>query len=163
MPQARFDLTEQFERDTRRLHGLVARNIDAPPDVIEEACQIAWSRLHACGGEPQSAFGWLATTAQRETLRLLRQRDRDLRLDDPEHGAAIIQLPARTSSPDRLTEFRERLAEIHQLPVRQQRMVWLQGFGYGYEEIAEVTGDSRRTVERQLTRAHQRLRAVGPE
>lgn len=33
----------------------------------------------------------------------------------------------------------------------------LQGFGYAYEEIAAATGDSRRTVVRQLTRARQRL------
>ena len=33
----------------------------------------------------------------------------------------------------------------------------LQGFGYEYEEIAAVTGETRRTVARQLTRARQRL------
>ena len=155
------DLAVRYEHDAGRLQGLVARNIAAPPELIEEACQVAWGRLHALGGgEPRSAFGWLATTAQREALRLLRQREREVRLDDPETGAEVIALPARSAGPDRVSEFREQLAQIHRLPVRQQRMVWLQGFGYEYEEIAERTGDSRRTVERQLKRAHEHLRVL---
>ena len=36
----------------------------------------------------------------------------------------------------------------------------MHGFGFGYEEIAERTGDSRRTVERQLRRAREHLRVL---
>ena len=64
---------------------------------------------------------------------------------------------AANPAPSRALELRERLAEIRRLPVRQQRVVMLHGFGYEYEEIAAVTGETRRTVARQLTRARQRL------
>jgi DNA-directed RNA polymerase specialized sigma24 family protein len=67
------------------------------------------------------------------------------------------------ADPHRALELRERLAEIRRLPARQQRLVMLQGFGYEYEEIAAATGDSRRTVMRQLTRARQRLAVLGEQ
>jgi RNA polymerase sigma factor (sigma-70 family) len=142
--------------------SLVARNITAPPSVIEEACQTAWSALVAHQDEvaPESVVGWLTTTAMRAALHMLKTGHRDLSLDDPVQMATVAALPARAPTPERLTELRERLAEVHQLPSRQRRMVWLQGFGYDYEEIAQRTGDSRRTVERQLGRARRRLRPV---
>ena len=59
--------------------------------------------------------------------------------------------------PERAVELRERLAEVRQLPLRQQQMVLLHGFGYRYGEIAEFTGDSRRTVERQILRGKRKL------
>ncbi len=59
--------------------------------------------------------------------------------------------------PEQALEVHERLAEIRRLPVRQQRLVLLHGFGYEYEEIAAVTGDTRRTVARQLLSAYRRL------
>jgi RNA polymerase sigma factor (sigma-70 family) len=153
------DLAAKYDQDASRLQGMVSQNISAPPELIEEACQIAWSRLHGRAGEvpPQSAFGWLLTTALRETLLQLRLRDRDVRLDDPGALAQVISLPAREPGPDGLTELHERLAEVRELPVRQQRMVWLHGFGYDYQEIAVHTGSTRRTVERQLARARRRL------
>ena len=39
--------------------------------------------------------------------------------------------------------------------------MWLQGFGLSYSEIAAYTGDTRRTVERQLMRAKRALES-GP-
>jgi RNA polymerase sigma factor (sigma-70 family) len=162
MCDASFDLTASYERDAPRLERLVARNLGAPPEVIEEACQIAWSRLSARHGEVETGavFGWLATTALRETLHLLRLRARDVRLDDPVELAQVIDLPIRTPGPEQLSELRERLAEVRRLPVRQRQVVWLQGLGFDYEEIGARTGDSRRTVERQLARARRRL--TGP-
>jgi DNA-directed RNA polymerase specialized sigma24 family protein len=54
-------------------------------------------------------------------------------------------------------ELRDRLAELRQLPERQQRLVWMHAAGLTYLEMAERTGDTRRTVERQLLRAKGRL------
>ena len=48
---------------------------------------------------------------------------------------------------------------IGHLPPRQQRLVWLQGLGLTYEEMAGYTGASTRTVERQLLRAKRTLRS----
>ena len=46
------------------------------------------------------------------------------------------------------------------LPERQQRLVWLQGLGLSYTEMAAHEGATPRTVERQLMRAKKRLREV---
>jgi RNA polymerase sigma factor (sigma-70 family) len=165
----------QYDTQARRLEVLytelqpqlmriLASNLQAPDWVLDEACQAAWGSLLlqapelAAGGE----LGWLSTTATRAALRLLRRE----RFTEPqEEPPAPVRLDDHRAEPDphRSLELRERLAEVRRLPVRQQRMVMLQGFGYEYDEIAAATGDSRRTVMRQLTRARQRLTALGQE
>lgn len=51
------------------------------------------------------------------------------------------------------------LEELRSLPERQRRILLLFAFGFTYVEIAERTGDTVRTVERQLCRARQGLRS----
>jgi DNA-directed RNA polymerase specialized sigma24 family protein len=65
-----------------------------------------------------------------------------------------------TQTPDELVEQRQRLADISRLPARQQRLVWLQGVGFSYDEMAEREGCTPRTVERQLLRAKRTMRAA---
>ncbi|HEX4279439.1 MAG TPA: sigma factor-like helix-turn-helix DNA-binding protein, partial [Solirubrobacteraceae bacterium] len=68
---------------------------------------------------------------------------------------------ARTPTPEKLFEQRQRLNDVSLLPVRQQRLLWLHAFGLTYVEIAAHEHCSRRTVERQLLRARARLREQG--
>jgi RNA polymerase sigma factor (sigma-70 family) len=49
------------------------------------------------------------------------------------------------------------LSEVGRLPERQQRLVWMHAAGLTYVEMAGRTGESRRTVERQLLRAKGKL------
>src|SRR5436305_211972 len=53
------------------LERIVRRNISAPEALIEDACQVAWSRLLRDPDRVSSdtVLGWLATTATRETKR----------------------------------------------------------------------------------------------
>ncbi|HET9718931.1 MAG TPA: sigma-70 family RNA polymerase sigma factor [Solirubrobacteraceae bacterium] len=143
-----------------RLQAIVAHNIRAPQALIEDACQIAWSQwvTHRDRVSPNSVLAWLATTAIREALRLIRQESRHVPLAEGlEAGGRVINLPIRAPGPEQLVEFREQLAEVRRLPVRQQRALLMQGFGYDYREIAAQTGATRRTVERNLLRARQGL------
>lgn len=140
-----------------QLVRILAGNLQAPEWVIDDACQTAWGLLieHRDAVIPGGELGWLATTATRAALRLLR---RDRLAQRYEALPAPVTLAAfRAPAPEHQLEVRERLAEIRRLPVRQQRLVMLHGFGYEYDEIAAVTGETRRTVARQLTRARQRL------
>jgi DNA-directed RNA polymerase specialized sigma24 family protein len=82
-------------------------------------------------------------------------------LDETDEPVLLDDHRASAAEPDRVLELSEKLAEVRALPLRQQRIVWLQGLGYEYTEIAAVTGESRRTVERQLSRARQRLTRLG--
>jgi RNA polymerase sigma factor (sigma-70 family) len=165
----------QYNTRARRLEALYAdlqpqlmrilvSNLQAPEWLLDEACQTAWGSLLCQPGEPITGgeLAWLSTTATRAALRLLRRE----RLTEPqeEPPAPVRRDDHRVGAdPHRALELRERLAEIRRLPVRQQRVVMLQGFGYEYEEIAAATGHSRRTVTRQLTRARQRLAVLAEQ
>ncbi len=146
------------------LRQIVRFSVRAPDAVIDDACQIAWSRLlrHWGAIRREAAFPWLVTTANREALSLLQDTVRELPLDelhtrDPAPASPVC-LPA---APDQIAEFRAKLDEIRALPPRQQRLLWLQGLGLSYAEMAGYTGATRRTVERQLMRAKRALRASG--
>jgi RNA polymerase sigma factor (sigma-70 family) len=152
-----------FDADYRRLAPRLERNlranVRAPRAVIEEACQTAWSRL-LVANPPIAAevrLGWLTTTASREAIRAVRAQRLELPLTHLKDGE-VIEFPARTPEPERAFELRERLGEVRRLPVRQRQSLWLQSAGYSYAEIAAETGDSVRTIERQLLRARQTLR-----
>jgi RNA polymerase sigma factor (sigma-70 family) len=148
-----------------QLLRILTSNLEAPQWVIDEACQSAWGLLVLQGPEVAAGqeLGWLSTTATRTALRALRRErfsDPHEELDGP---VWLADHRAAGREPERAVELRERLAEIKRLPVRQQRVVMLHGFGYEYQEIAAVTGDTRRTVARQLSRARQRLAQLADE
>lgn len=138
---------------------LVQANVRAEADVITEACQSAWESLLAKRQELTGGteLGWLVVTATREALRLIRDRRRALSLEQEREQGRDLPERSTVSAPQDIVELRERLAEVGELPARQRRVVMLQGFGYRYAEIADFTGQSRRTVERQLLRARRRL------
>jgi len=137
-----------------RLEQIVRLDVRAPDAVIEEACQVAWFRLlhHSHRVHRETVLAWLATTAEREALRVLRRNCSELSLEaEPEHDG-------RRGTPQELIERRERLQEVERLPERQQRVVWLHAIGLTYTEIALHEGCTRRTVDRQLLRARHALR-----
>ncbi len=67
--------------------------------------------------------------------------------------------PARSEPVEELVEQRDRLSGLRTLPERQRRLIWLQGLGFSYTEMARCTGASSRTVERQLLRARRALKS----
>lgn len=148
-----------------RLQRIVARNVRAPEPLIEDACQIAWSHwvTHGDRVASGSVLAWLTTTATREALRLVRCESRHVPFSEqPGPGGQLINLPVRTPGPEQVVEFRERLAEVRRLPVRQRTALWMQGLGYDYREIAAQTGATRRSVERNLLRARRGLEHPRP-
>jgi RNA polymerase sigma factor (sigma-70 family) len=149
------DVGELYELMARRLEQIVRRGVHAPDVVIEDACQIAWSRLlcHRHHVDRETAMSWLFRTAVHEALRLLRRTRRELSLEEAEEG-----LPRSDATLAEVIECRARLAELGRLPVRQQRAVWLHGVGLSYAEIARHEGCTTRTVERQLLRARRAIR-----
>jgi DNA-directed RNA polymerase specialized sigma24 family protein len=49
------------------------------------------------------------------------------------------------------------MAVTETLPARKLRLVALRAVGFSYRDIAAITGDTVRTVDRQLRRAERRL------
>jgi RNA polymerase sigma factor (sigma-70 family) len=146
-----------------QLVRILASNLQAPGWIVDDACQTAWSSLleHRTRLAPGGELGWLSTTATRAALRLLRGESKTGTYGEPSSPACLDVLRVRQPDPERSLELRERLAEVRRLPLRQQRVVMLHGFGYEYDEIAAVTGETRRVVARQLMRARRQLRLAG--
>ncbi len=133
--------------------------VGAPESLVEDACQAAWSRLLDSSERiaPEAALVWLVRTAEREAVRLSRRAARDVSLDALCDDRGELNRADGRVSLDDVLEQRSRLAAIRALPIRQRRMLWLRGLGFSYAEIAQRTGLTVRTVERQLHRARRRL------
>jgi RNA polymerase sigma factor (sigma-70 family) len=152
-------VAELYRDLSERLEQIVRFDVRAPESVVEEACQFAWGRLmdHRHRVRRESALSWLARTAVREALKLHARTGRYVSLESTLDGERAAALPT-LAGPDELFERRERLQSIRRLPERQQQVLWLHALGLSYAEIAQHTGWSTRTVERQLLRARRAVR-----
>jgi RNA polymerase sigma factor (sigma-70 family) len=159
------DVGDLYHAFSGRLERIVRGRVRASDALIEDACQFAWSRLahHAGRVRSDAVLSWLAKTAVHEALKLIRREGRELSLEMAVQETPGMLLSAVVPGPEELFEHRERLDAIRALPTRQQRLLWLQGIGLSYSDIAASTGDSNRTVERQLLRAKRALRATASE
>jgi RNA polymerase sigma factor (sigma-70 family) len=158
------EIAELYAVLAERLVQIVRTDVRAPEVVIEDACQFAWTRLihHAGRVQRESALSWLAKTAIREAFKLIRRERRELSLEAEaeQGGCGLPRAPG--PEPHQLIDSRQRLDCIRGLPERQQRLLWLHALGLTYGEIARYTGDTPRTVERQLLRAKRTLRTLAP-
>ncbi len=148
-----------------KLDRIIRRDIRAADSVIEDACQFAWSRFvaRADSVRREAALAWLTKTAMHEAFKLARRNSRDISLDAAVEQAGESLLCGRGSAADEVVERRARLEAIASLPVRQRRLVWMQGLGFSYAEMALHTNSTPRTVERQLLRAKRRLQNMCDE
>jgi RNA polymerase sigma factor (sigma-70 family) len=152
------DVAELYASQAVRVRRLVRLSVQAPDAVIEDACQIAWMRLvrHRTRVRRDSASRWVVRVAVNEAFKLVRRTAHDVSLDALVEDVGAAPLAAPDLLED-LAEQRAQLEAIGGLPARQQRLVWLQALGFSYAEMAGETGDSNRTVERQLLRAKRTL------
>jgi RNA polymerase sigma factor (sigma-70 family) len=161
-PPARGDEAELFRRHHRPLVRAVGRAVNAPAELIEDACQTAWVVLlrHQPDRTP-SLFGWLRTVAIHQAYRLSRQQRRDALLEELGGGAGWEDLLGSAQPLERLIEAREALAHLAALPEAQRHDLALLIGGFSYREIARSSGAARsvNNVNKHLTKARARLRA----
>jgi RNA polymerase sigma factor (sigma-70 family) len=160
--RADLDLAELYGSLAGQLTRIVKLDTDASDLVVEDACQHAWDRLigQATALRRESVLSWLTTTAVREANRLAHRDDREPPLADTDAARRGSDDVLVAPACDYVVERREELKLIRHLPERQQRLLWLQALGLSYDEMAAYTGCTRRTVERQVLRGRQRLRAL---
>ncbi len=156
------EIAELYRHHAVRVRRLVRLDVAGCDAVVEDACQIAWMRLvhHRARVRRAGAVRWVVQVARREAWRQLARGARERPLEELEQRDAD-----RPESPDLVEDLvtrRVQVEAIRGLPERQREAVWLHGLGFSYAEIAGTTGDSRRTVERQLARARRSLDAVDP-
>ena len=142
----------------------VTRTYQLTADDAKDVSQTVWLRLVenlANLREPEALPGWLATTAQRECIRQLRQGRRVLPVDPHTDGA--LQM-CETADPD--TDILR--AELHQalrdgladLPARDQALLKLRAADppKSYEEISQLLGMPIGSIGPTLRRSLDRLR-----
>ncbi|MCW3047881.1 MAG: hypothetical protein JWO74_2165, partial [Solirubrobacterales bacterium] len=118
-----------------------------------EACANAWLILLRRQPARQTAWPWLKVVAIREAWRLDGLERRTLPID------LLASEPVTDGGVQEHAEFHAELARLErELGARKRRILLLSAIGFTYVEIAEITGDSLRTVERQLLRARRAAR-----
>lgn len=153
----RGDEAELFSQHHERLERTVASAVTAPHQVIEDACAFAWLQLLRTEPEREAIFAWLKAVAIREAIRL--QTHKPTEPLEALNGEPAVEPEAPVDVETELAA-RDALAAVAALPARQRRVLGLHVAGFSYAEIGARTGDTYRTVDRQMARARQALSAA---
>ena len=99
---ARGDEDELYRRHHRDLQRAVAHAVNAPRELIEDACQTAWAILLRRQPERHTIFAWLRVVAIHEAYRLSAIDRRDARLERarPDDGDWQTSSPTRVARRD---------------------------------------------------------------
>jgi RNA polymerase sigma factor (sigma-70 family) len=163
LSELRGDEDELFRLHHRSLLHAVARLVNASDELIEDACQSAWSVLLRCQPDRTPAlFAWLRTVAVHQAYRLSRQERRDARLEDLGGDGGWEVLLGGSQSLDVAIEARRALQTLASLPALQRDDLRLVVAGFGYQEIATLAGRQRslNNVNKRLTKARERIRRL---
>jgi DNA-directed RNA polymerase specialized sigma24 family protein len=159
-PPARGDEAELYRRHHRNLQRAVAHAVNAPRELIEDACQTAWAILLRTQPDRHAIFAWLRVVAIHEAYRLSARDRRHARLerlhaDDGDWRDAIADPRALEDALEAL----EALRTLAGLPRRQREDLTMKIAGYSYEEIRNLTGGRTFTnVNKSLVKARRRIR-----
>ena len=147
-----------YRRHHRNLQLAVARAVNAPRELIEDACQTAWTIMLRSQPDRAAIFAWLRVVAIHEAYRLS-AADRGAHLEDLGHGEGWEGVIADRVSIDDTVEARRALRRLAELPDRQRQDLSLRVAGFSYREIAKITGERTYTnVNKHLRKARARIR-----
>ena len=163
-PAPRGDEDELYRRHHRDLHRAVAHAVHAPRELIDDACQTAWTILLNCQPTRDTVFPWLRVVAIREAYRLSAIDRRDVHLERlSSTDGDWHELMADPRSLDDAVEALEALRALASLPERRRNDLALKVAGYSYEEIrARTPGRTRTNVNKSLVKARARIRWMRP-
>ena len=139
-PAALTRIVERFDRSLRA----IVRFYRLGPCDVDDVVQTTWLQFMEHGRslrEPAAVKGWLATTARRQSLRVMQRRVREQPSDDPALGEEM-----RVVEPCEELIAAERRAALYsavaQLPVASRRLMTLMIArpGMSYEQVGETLG-----------------------
>jgi DNA-directed RNA polymerase specialized sigma24 family protein len=156
------EITAMYAQHDAELHRIVHRRGSQNPDVVDDACQHAWTQLVAAEHIDLSpprwrALAWLTTTAVRRAWLLNRTARRTV-ATDTDTIEALHDHDRPAAGVDELAAQHLRLELVEQIPERPRRFLLRLALGYSYDEIATAEGASHRTTSKQIARAKRLLR-----
>jgi RNA polymerase sigma factor (sigma-70 family) len=155
----RGDEDELYRRHDHDLRSAVTYAVNAPCELIEDACQNAWAIMLRVQPDRTSMFRWLCVVATREAFRLCERERRHIHLETILPEGSRDAVIANALSLDDILEAREALTMLASLPVRQRADLTLLVAGFSYSEIAQMTGGrTHANVNKQITKGRARLR-----
>ena len=151
------DEAELYRMLSPRVLQVVGQRVRTSPENVEDACHFAWVAFlrRSDAVARGAALAWVTTTAVHEAYKLVKRQQRARSLDQV-LDTALEPVASGRGPPDRAAES-EQLRLLRELPERQQRILLLQAAGFSHAEISQHTGDTERTVQRQLGRARRTL------
>jgi RNA polymerase sigma factor (sigma-70 family) len=156
------DEAELFELYNDQLMRRLTRTVRTSPEVIEDACSIAWAQfLRHQPDRNREWRAWLFKTAQREAWVLDRARHETRPFQGDSGEGSWVAEPTDRRDPFReRDEFEAAVDVLAQLPPRLRRVAFLRATGHRYSEIQEITGVSRTRVFHLIRRANDHIRAA---
>jgi len=157
----RGDEGELYRRHHQALLRAVARQVNAPEALVEDACQRAWIILLRRQPDREPAlFAWLRTVAVREAWALSRAQRRTVALEELTDidGDESPVLAGPVDHLEDALEARRALRALATLPDRQRRYLTRLASGHSYQEIAHAEHASYTNVNKHLARARRTLR-----
>jgi DNA-directed RNA polymerase specialized sigma24 family protein len=159
-PRPRGDEDDLYRRHHHDLRRAVGKTVRAPRELIEDACQTAWTILLQTQPDRYAIVAWLRRVAIHEAYRLSRIERREVRLESlrPRDDDSCEVAVDRRSLDDAV-EALEALRILSALPQRQRADLSLKVAGYSYEEIRSRTrGRTMTNVNKSLRKARARVR-----
>jgi len=152
------ELVRRYERTVTVSAWSVVGDFHLAQDVAQDSFVIAYKKLDQL--RDAASFGpWLLSIVQRESLRVVKRRDRT---------KTEIALPTEslsgTDDRQKREAFEEVIPLLASLPEHERTVVVMRYFdGHSVQEIADGLARPVGTVTKQLSRALQRMRNVTDE
>lgn len=145
-----------------RYHDVIRKHVQGvvstSAENVEDACMFAWTKFLSFEHDQiKDACSWLATVAIHEAFKLDRRARRTSQLVTEQGEVVDVADPYDELQLARLLADAGDVVTAAGLSARQAQILGLQVAGFSYEEISAQTGDSRRTIERQILRARHKL------
>jgi hypothetical protein len=162
-PQAHENGDELYRRHRRDLQHAVAREVRAPRELIEDACQNAWMIILRAQPHCRCAFAWLRVVAIHEAYRLMSiERQQQTTLADVAAQSEHLLDVVHRRPLDDAVEALEALRHLAALPERQRTDLALKIAGYSHKEIqARTPGRTMTNVNKSLAKTRAWLRRRG--
>ena len=151
-----------YERHALQLTRRVAHRARVPLQTVEDACQHAWMLLLRRPDVilDERGLTWLAVVATHEAWRAT---GRELPLDelpDPMLAAATAHMPGVDELVGDREELTALMRALGELKPAERTALYLQGLGYRYREIADITNATYTAVNRRITEGRARARRL---